>query len=58
MWGNVVRGGATFLLQQKSQSARGASHHSGFIGNFRTITHTFYSPIYLVDERNGEVNLR
>ena len=54
MWGNVVRGAVTFLLQQKSKSVRGASHH----GNCRTITHTFYSPIYLVDERNGEVTLR
>ena len=34
----------------KFRSARGASHHPAFMGNCRTISHTFYSLIYLVDE--------
>ena len=38
------------LLRLKSPSARGASHHPAFMGNCRTISHTFYSLIYPVDE--------
>ena len=33
------------LLQLKFQSLRGASHHSAFMGNCQTISHTFYSLI-------------
>ena len=43
------------LLWLKSRSARGTSHHLAFMGNCRTISHTFYSPIYPVDERNDDV---
>ena len=47
--------GAWFLLQLKSQSMREASHQPTFIGHCWTISHTFYSPIYLVDEGNEDV---
>ena len=40
------------LLWLKFQSASGASHHSGFMGSYWTISHTFYSLIYPVDEGN------
>ena len=43
------------LLWLKSQSVRGASHHPAFMGNCRTISHKFYSPIYPVDEENDDV---
>ena len=33
----------------------GASHHPAFMGNCRTISHTFYSPVYPVDEGNEDV---
>ena len=49
--------GACLLLRLKSWSARGASHHPAFICNCRTVSQTFYSPIYPVDERNGGVDL-
>ena len=38
------------LLRVKSQSTRGASHHPAFMGNCPTISHTFFSLIYPVDE--------
>ena len=38
------------LLRQRSRSAWGASHHSAFIGNCPTISHTFFSLIYQVYE--------
>ena len=38
------------LLQWKAQSVRGASHHPAFMGNCQTISHTFYSLDYPVDE--------
>ena len=44
-----------FCLWLKSRSARGASHHPAFMGNCRTISHKFYSPIYPVDEGNDDV---
>ena len=43
------------LLRLKSRSVRVASHHPAFMGNCRTITHTFYSLIYPVDEGNENV---
>ena len=43
------------LLWLKSRSVRGASHHPAFMGNCRTISHKFYSPIYPVDEGNDDV---
>ena len=43
------------LLWLKSQSARRVSHHPVFMGNCRTISHKFYSPIYPVDEGNDDV---
>ena len=43
------------LLWLKSRSARGTSHHLAFMGNCRTISHKFYSPIYPVDEGNDDV---
>ena len=43
------------LLWLKSWSARGASNHPALMGNCRTISHTFYSPIYPVDEGNEDV---
>ena len=46
---------ACLLLGLKSWSARAASHSSAFIGNCRTISHTFCSPIYSVDEGNEDV---
>ena len=46
---------ACLLLGPKSWSARAASHCSAFIGNCRTISHTFCSPIYSVDEGNEDV---
>ena len=46
---------ACLLLQLKSRSPRGASHHPAFMGNCQTISHTFYSPIYPVDEGNEDV---
>ena len=38
------------LLRLNSRSARGASHHPVFMGNCPTISRTFFSPIYSVDE--------
>ena len=39
------------LVRLKSQSVRGASHHPVFMGNSRpTISHTFFSLLYPVDE--------
>ena len=46
---------ACLLLQLKSRSARGASHHPTFMGNCRNISHTFYSPIYPVYVGNEDV---
>ena len=43
------------LLRLKFWSARGASHHPAFMGNCRTISHTFYSLIYPMDEENEDV---
>ena len=43
------------LLWPKSRSVRGASHHPALMGNCRTISHKFYSPIYPVVEGNDEV---
>ena len=40
------------LLRLNFRSARIASHHPAFIGNYRTISHTFYIFIYPVDEGN------
>ena len=40
------------LLLLKFQSAREASHHPAFMSNCGTISHTFYSLIYPVDEGN------
>ena len=51
--GGIFR--ACLLLGLKSWSARAASHSSAFIGNCRTISHTFCSPIYPVDEGNEDV---
>ena len=45
------------LLRLKSQSARGASHHPAITGNYQTINHTFYTPIYPLDEGNDDVGL-
>ena len=45
---------ACLLLQLKLRSAKEASHPA-FMGNYRTISHTFYSPIYPVDEENEDV---
>ena len=39
----------------KSWSAREASHQLPFMDNCRTISLTFYSPIYPVDEGNEDV---
>ena len=36
----------------KFRSARGAFHNPALMGNCRTISHTFYSLIYPVDEGN------
>ena len=49
--------GAWLLLCLKFWSVRRASHHSAFMGYCRTISHTFYSPIYPVDEVNEDVGL-
>ena len=46
---------AWLLLQLKSRSVRGASHHPAVMGNCRTISHTLCSPIYPVDEVNEHV---
>ena len=40
------------LLRLKFRSARGASHYPAFMGNCQTISHTFYSLIYPVNEGN------
>ena len=45
------------LLQLKPWGMRGASHQSVFMSNCPTISHTFYSPIYPVDEGNEDVGL-
>ena len=47
---------AGILLQVKSQCARGASHHSAFMGSCPTISHTF-SIGYPVDDGNENVGL-
>ena len=49
--------GVGLLLQLKSRSARGASHHPAFMANWRTISHMFYSSFYSVDDRNEDVRL-
>ena len=45
------------LLQLKSQDVRGASHQPAFMSNCWTISHTFYSLIYPVDEGSEDVGL-
>ena len=47
--------GACLLLRLKSQSARRASNQLAFMGNCQTISYTFCSPIYPVDEGNEDV---
>ena len=47
---NIMR-----VASAKSPSMRGASHHPTFMGHCWTISHTFYSPIYLMDEGNEDV---
>ena len=47
--------GACLSLRLNSCSVKGASHQSAFIGNFQTISHTFYSPVYATDEGNEDV---
>ena len=42
------------LLRLKFQSARGASHHPAFTGNYETISHTFYSLICLLGKRKWD----
>ena len=48
----IIMSRTRLLLQLKSRSARGASHHSAFMENCWTISHTFYSFIYPVYEGN------
>ena len=43
------------LLRLKSRSAKGASNHPAFMGNCRTISHTFHSPFYPVDKGKEDV---
>ena len=45
------------LLQLKPWGVREASHQPAFMSDRRTISHTFYSPTYPVDERNEDVGL-
>ena len=44
-----------FLLRLKSRSAWEAFHHLPFMGNYRIISRTFYSPIYPVDEGHEDM---
>ena len=52
MWVNI-RG--MLIAPAKILGARRASHHPAFMDNCRTISHTFYSPIYKVHEGNEGV---
>ena len=47
--------GVCLLFWLKFWRKRGTSHHPAFMDNCRTISHTFYSPIYTVDEGNEDV---
>ena len=40
------------LLWLKFRIARGSSHQAAFMDNCQTVSHTFYSLIYPVDEEN------
>ena len=40
----------TLIASAKISELEGASHHPAFMGNYRTISHTFYCPIYPVDK--------
>ena len=46
-----------YLQIHKISPIQQAFHHPAFMGNCQTISPTFYSPIYPVDERNEEVGL-
>ena len=50
-WLRLKAGAWSLLLQLKPQNMKGASHQPTFMSNRQTISHTFYSPIYPVNER-------
>ena len=45
------------LLQLKPWGVKGASHQPAVMSDRRTISQTFYSPIYPVEEGNEDVGL-
>ena len=51
LWLRLKTGAWGLLLQLKPQNMKGASHQPTFMSNRQTISHTFYSPIYPVNER-------
>ena len=49
--------GVRLIAPAKISEHEGASHQPAFMSNHQTLSHTFYSAVYPVDEGNRDVGL-